>query len=92
MPSAFHTSNEQNSSHKKTDDIRGLGQLKNFNKGKLMSTLMRSFHEASADEEDRRWSRGRSDSAEDTEASGSDDTVVDVQWPLSPWRMRLAGL
>jgi hypothetical protein len=57
-----------------------------------MSTLMRSFHEASADEEDRRWSRGRGDSAEDTEASGSDDTVVDVQWPLSPWRMRLAGL
>jgi hypothetical protein len=40
----------------------------------------------------RRIEGGRSDSAEDTEASGSDDTVVDVQWPLSPWSMRPVGL
>jgi hypothetical protein len=43
------------------------GQLKNFNKrGQLISTLTRTFYEASAaEEEDRRWRRGCSDSAED---------------------------
>jgi hypothetical protein len=42
-------------------------QLKNFDKrGKLISTLKRTFYEASAaEEEDRRRRRGRGDSAED---------------------------
>jgi hypothetical protein len=43
-------------------------QLKNFNKrGKLISTLTRTFYEASAaEEEDRRRRRGRGDSKEDS--------------------------
>jgi hypothetical protein len=55
-PSTFHTPNEHNSSHQKTDNTRGLGQLKNFNKkGQLFSTLTRTFYEANAAEvEDRR--------------------------------------
>jgi hypothetical protein len=42
-------------------------QLKNFNKrGQLISTLTRTFYEASeAEEEDWRWCRGRGDSVED---------------------------
>jgi hypothetical protein len=42
-------------------------QLGNFNKrGQLISTLTRTFYEASAiEEEDRRRRRGRSDSVED---------------------------
>jgi hypothetical protein len=42
-PSAFHTPNEHNSSHKKT-------AKENFNKrGQLISTLTRTFYEASAE-------------------------------------------
>jgi hypothetical protein len=61
-------------------------QLKNFDKrGKLISTLTRTFYEASAaEEEDQRRRRGRSNSAE--------DGVVDIRWPLSPSRTRPAGL
>jgi hypothetical protein len=42
-------------------------QLKNFNKrGQLISTLTRTFYEASAaEEEDQRWHRDRGNSAED---------------------------
>jgi hypothetical protein len=42
-------------------------QLKNFNKmGQLISTFTRTFYEVSAaEEEDRRWHRGRGDSTED---------------------------
>jgi hypothetical protein len=53
-PSAFYTPNEHNSSHKKIAE-------ENFNKrGQLISTLTRTFYEASA-EEDRRRRRGGSD-------------------------------
>jgi hypothetical protein len=47
-------------------------QLKNFNKrGQLISTLMRTFYEASAaEEEDRRRCHGHGDSAEDTRPAG----------------------
>jgi hypothetical protein len=63
--SAFHTSNEHNSPHKKTGNT--IGQLKNFNKREqLIYTLTRTFYEASAStEEDRRRRCGRGDSAED---------------------------
>jgi hypothetical protein len=59
MPSAFHTPNEHNSSHKNTTE--------EFNKtGQLISTLMRTFYEASTiEEEDRRRRRSHGDSAED---------------------------
>jgi hypothetical protein len=54
-------------------------------KGQLISTLMRTFYEASvAEEEDRRRRRDRGDSAE--------DGAVDVHWPLSPSRTQPAGL
>jgi hypothetical protein len=46
---------------------------------------MRNFYEESAaEEEDRRWRRGRGDNAE--------DGAVDVRWPLSPSRTRPASL
>jgi hypothetical protein len=56
-------------------------QLKNFNKmGQLISTLTRTFYEASAaEEEDRRRRRGRGDSAE--------DGAVDVR--SGPFRRRV---
>jgi hypothetical protein len=54
--------------------------MKNFNKrGQLISTLTRTFYEASAaEEEDRRRRRGRGDSTE--------DDVVDVR--SGPFRCR----
>jgi hypothetical protein len=52
--------------HTKTDNIRGLGQLKNFNKsGQLISTLARTFEVSTTKEEDRRRRRGRGDIAKD---------------------------
>jgi hypothetical protein len=46
---------------------------------------MRNFYEESAaEEEDRRWRRGRGNNAE--------DGAVDVRWPLSPSRTRPASL
>jgi hypothetical protein len=61
-------------------------KLKNFNKkGQLISTLMRTFYEASAaEEEDRRRRRGRGDSAE--------DGAVDVRSDPFCRRARVAGL
>jgi hypothetical protein len=60
-------------------------QLENFNKrGQLISTLTRTFYEASAaEEEDRRRRRGRGDSAE--------DGAVDVHSGPFRRRARAAG-
>jgi hypothetical protein len=82
----FHTSNEHNST-RKTHNIIGLQQLKNFNKrGQFPWTVNK---ESALEEEDRggvvavamvrrmaRSQRGR------TEASTLDDTAVNVHWPL----------
>jgi hypothetical protein len=81
--SAFHTPHEHNSSHKRTEHTRGLGQLKNFNKRcQLIVTSTRTFYEASvAEEEDRRRRRGHGDSTE--------DDAVDVC--SGPFRRRARG-
>jgi hypothetical protein len=61
-------------------------QLKNFNKkGQLISTLTRTFYEASAAEEEaQRRRRGRGDSAE--------DGAIDVRFGPSVAHARPAGL
>jgi hypothetical protein len=78
MPSAFHTPNEHNSSHKKPITHQRIRTAEEFNKrGQLISTLKRTFYkESAAKEEDRRWRRGRGDNAK--------DGAVDICWPLSP--------
>jgi hypothetical protein len=66
-----------------------------------ISTLTRTFYEASAaEEEGQRRRRGRGDNTEDgaepmregTDASALDDAAIDVRWPLSSLRMRPATL
>jgi hypothetical protein len=83
----------------KTDNIRGLGQLKNFNKkGQLISTLMSTFYEASAaKEKDRRWRRSRGDSTEDHAESQGEGTWRRLLWmtprstSVSSFRRRACG-
>jgi hypothetical protein len=98
-PSTFHKSNEHNSSNKKTDNTRGLGQLKNFNKrGQLISTMTRTFYEASAaEEEGQRRRRSHGDSTEDGAEPQGEGTRRRLLWMMprstsaGPFRRRLCG-